>query len=240
VFDSLRTLLLRFLRVPHSPDAPAGSAESTKVFHAGSNFYKWSVIRWAAVQAALLLGLIASDFFFSLTLTRNSRIPMLIRAGLVTWEVFGVVAYLVQFSLTFFALRLGYEMRWYIVTDRSLRIRSGVWGVEELTMTFANIQQITVMQGPLQGVLGIADVQVLSAGGSGGGGAGQKESSGHAGHFRGVENADAIRDLILERLRRYKDAGLGDADEAPTAQAAAQNVLQEARLLHAAINSISR
>jgi uncharacterized membrane protein YdbT with pleckstrin-like domain len=188
------------------------------------------------VQAALALS--AATFgFIRLLLARNVAVPGLVRSGLIVLEGMVVVGFLVQFALTYFALRLAYEMRWYIVTDRSLRIRSGVWSVEELTMTFANIQQITVKQGPLQGMLGIADVQVLSAGGSGGDGPGEKGSSGHAGHFRGVENADAIRDLILERLRRYKDSGLGDAGETQTTLAAAKEVLNETRLLHTAVTS---
>src|SRR5690348_17172143 len=168
MFEQLRDLLLRLLRVPPSPEAPAGSAGSTKVFNAGRNFYTWSVIRWGAVQAAIGLGIGAAIFSISLLLARGARVPGW--AGMVLVAVAAIVAmvFLAQLPLTFFALRLGYEMRWYIVTDRSLRIRSGVWSVEELTMTFANIQQISVQQGPLQRVLGIADVQVVSAGGGGG------------------------------------------------------------------------
>ena len=52
--------------------------------------------------------------------------------------------------LTFALVRLDYELRWYIVTDRSLRIREGVTSLRESTMTFANIQHIAVRQGPLQ------------------------------------------------------------------------------------------
>ena len=41
----------------------------------------------------------------------------------------------------------------------------------------------------------------------------------HLAYFRGVQNAAEIRDLMLERLRRWRDTGLGDPDEA-----AAENV----------------
>ena len=64
-------------------------------------------------------------------------------------------------------MRLDYEQRWYVVTDRSLRLRTGVWSVREMTMSFANLQQITVTQGPLQRLLGLADVRFQSAGGGG-------------------------------------------------------------------------
>ena len=48
---------------------------------------------------------------------------------------------------SFAVLRLDYEKRWYIVTDRSLRIREGVLNVREMTVMFANIQNVSVMQG---------------------------------------------------------------------------------------------
>ena len=51
--------------------------------------------------------------------------------------------------------RLNYELRWYIMTDRSLRIRSGIWSVEEIAMTFANIQDLQITAGPVQGWLGL-------------------------------------------------------------------------------------
>ena len=85
--------------------------------------------------------------------------------------VLGLVALLAfvgQAALTYFSLRLNYEMRWYKVTDRSLRIRAGVWNVHEMTMTFANVQNISITQGPLERLFGISDVRVETAGGGGG------------------------------------------------------------------------
>lgn len=157
--------------------------------------------------------------------------------------------YLGQVAITYAILRLDYEQRWYIVTDRSLRIRSGLWSVQEMTMSFANLQQVALSQGPLQRLLGISDVRVQSAGGGGSdhGPKGQDLSL-HTGVFHGVDNAKEIRDLILERLRLFRETGLGDPDEAkrtsaelPTLPAqtastsstlaAAQELLGEARAL---------
>lgn len=133
------------------------------------------------------------------------------------WIAKGIslVVYLVQLPITYLLLRLDYEQRWYLVTDRSLRLRSGVWSVRELTMSFANLQQITVSQGPLQRFLGLADVCVQSAGGGGAvaGHAGAQYASLHTGIFHAVENAQEIRDLIVERLRRFRETGLGDPEE---------------------------
>jgi len=133
-------------------------------------------------------------------------------------ELAGIAGFLAQLPFTFAAVRLDWELRWYIVTDRSLRIRAGIWALQESTMSFANLQQVEVSQGPIQRLLGIADVRVQSAGGGSGGehGKGAGESL-HTGVFYGVDNAQEIRDLILERLRQFRQAGLGDPDEPHTA-----------------------
>jgi membrane protein YdbS with pleckstrin-like domain len=128
-------------------------------------------------------------------------------------KVVGLTAYLLQLPLTYAVRRLDFEMRWYVVTDRSLRIRTGVWSIQETTMSFANLQQVEVSQGPLQRLLGLADVKVQSAGGSDSQ-HGKSEDDLHTGHFHGVENAHEIRDLIQERLRRFRESGLGDPEEA--------------------------
>ena len=75
-----------------------------------------------------------------------------------------------------------------------------------------------------------------SAGGgsaSGGGNHGGTANS-HAARFAGVDNAEEIRNLIVERLRRYRHAGLG---EAPVDMAsAAVELLAEALALRAAVS----
>ena len=147
------------------------------------------------------------------------------RLGLVILEIFevgGILIFLAQIPVTYAAVRLEFELRWYIVTDRSLRIRSGLVSMQETTMSFANLQQVSVSQGPVQRYLGIADVQVESAGGGGGGEPGHKrDDSLHTGIFHGVNNANEIRDLILERLRLFRQAGLGDPDDHHQAAASA-------------------
>ena len=167
-------------------------------------------------------------------------------------KIFGFVLYLIQIPITYTVRRLDYELRWYMVTDRSLRIRHGVWKISESTMSFANIQQVVVSQGPLQRALGLADVKVQSAGG-GSGGDEHRHGSGedmHLGLFHSVTNAPEIRDLILERLRHFRESGLGDPDEksAPLPMAAASHaapadvlgaareLLAEAKALRAALS----
>jgi membrane protein YdbS with pleckstrin-like domain len=153
-------------------------------------------------------------------------------------KISGFALYLLQIPITYAVRRLDYEMHWYVVTDRSLRLRNGVWNVQELTMSFANLQQVVVSQGPLQRLLGLADVRVQSAGGGGGEHAQASPlHSLHTGYFHSVDNATEIRDLILERLRRFRESGLGDPDEArrhPPADGAATALVHEAGVLAAA------
>jgi len=124
-------------------------------------------------------------------------------------------------------------------------------------MSFANLQQVEVQQGPLQRLLGLADVHVQSAGGGSNHDPrhGQTEDSLHTGIFHSVDNATEIRDLILERLRHFRQAGLGDPDDhhdhavvggvpppreasAPDGDtlAAAHELLAEARALRSALS----
>jgi membrane protein YdbS with pleckstrin-like domain len=169
--------------------------------------------------------------------------------GLRLLEYGAIALFILQIPVTLAATRLEFEQHWYIVTDRSLRIRTGIFQLTESTMSFANLQQVEVKQGPLQRLLGLADVRVQSAGG---GGVQDEKHAGdslHAGIFHSVENANEIRDLILTRLRHFRQAGLGDPDdhhlnEAPTetsrgsddALAAAHELLAEAKALRAAFS----
>ena len=178
--------------------------------------------------------------------------------ALVLVEIFeatGVLLFLAQIPLSLAVLRLEFELHWYMVTDRSLRIRTGILRLQESTMSFANLQQVEVKQGPLQRLLGLADVHVQSAGGAGeyDPHQGRMGESLHTGIFRSVDNADEIRDLILARLRQFRQAGLGDHDDpnlhveaapvlaavtAPPADAlaAAHELLAEARALRATLS----
>ena len=229
--------LLELLRVPPQPAPPEGSAGSVQVFRAGKNYYRWRVVMWASQQLLLLLlGIALLGGLFS-GITRGIPSPM--RQILEVIELAGIAVLLAGAPVTFYLQRLNYRLRWYIVTDRSLRIRHGIWSVEELTMTFANIQDIAVTAGPLQGFLGLADVEVRSAGGGSSGPHGQS-TGGHAARFDGVDNAEALRNLIVERLRQYRDAGLGDPEQALVLAShdplhAAETVLAEVKALRIAL-----
>jgi len=112
----------------------------------------------------------------------------------------------------YFLLRLDYDMRYYLVTDRCLRIRHGALVIQESTFTFANVQNVTVHQGPIDRLLGIANLRIDTAGG---GHATDKQNPfiSHRGLLAGIDNAESVRDQILGLLKAYRDAGLGDHED---------------------------
>jgi len=226
------------VRIPAEPAPPDGSPGSVRIFRAGKNYYRWRILMWAVQHLVLLLSGVALILGFFNFVTRRLLGPM--QDLSIAIEVVALALLLAGMPFTYYLQRLDYRFRWYMVTDRSLRIRSGIWSVEELTMTFANIQDIAVSAGPLQGFLGLADIEVRSAGGGTPGPNGTTLGK-HSARFEGVDNAEALRDLIMERLRHYRDAGLGDGDhQAPVVHEplhAAHRVLAEARALRSAIES---
>lgn len=301
MFDRIRSIVLRVLRVPPEPTPPLGAPGSVRVFRAGANFYHLRLAEWFVAQLGAAFGIAFSVVFLLAVqneiehvraqqahpvttpatapapsstppttaahpVSRSERAltpfrqAVAVAAGLPRWvivvadilKIATVLFFLGQIPFSYAAVRLEYEQHWYIVTDRSLRIRHGLVSMLESTMSFANVQQVVVHQGPLQRLLGIADVRVQSAGGAGEQHDEKKHGESlHTGIFRGVTNATEIRDLILERLRLFRETGLGDFDErrpsaaatphssepavAAAALAAAQEVLTEARALRTAL-----
>lgn len=250
----IERLLLDVLRTPAEPDAPLGAPDSLRVFRASRNYLTYRRLAWGLRQAAALGAIVAyfvvdrfvgmpniAERVFGATADRFWVNAESFWALIQALEIFALFVLLLQMPVTFFMTQLDYHYRWYMTTDRSLRIREGIVQVREQTMMLANVQNVAIRQGPLQRWLDISDVEVRSAGGGGGKQKGPEHNAGgpdlHLCYFRGVSNADEIRDLILSRLRRLRDAGLGDPDDRTAeaeqggAVAAARLLLEEARAM---------
>ncbi|MGI8435470.1 MAG: PH domain-containing protein [Chthoniobacterales bacterium] len=209
MYGSFRTLTEQFLRIPGEPEPPPGDEKSTRLFRAAPRYYYYLLVTWALLTLIVLLVLLPAEILPLLDSVKNSAVHKIPDS----LPVFIVGFMLLQRLFALALLRLDYEKRWYLVTDRSLRVREGVLRIREMTITFANIQNISISQGPIQRLLGIADLRVDTAGG----GAQTSEKKGqenlHSVHFRGVNNAEEVRALINTRLRQLRDTGLGDHDE---------------------------
>lgn len=231
----MKEALLAFLRVPERPDPPPGTEGTLTVFRASKRFLLLSAIVWGIKQVSALFGIVLSLVLLGgglsfvefggleAVLAEVDEVrfgPLSIEGSVADLvgviELFAIAAFAVQLVFSAALLKLGWEMRWYMVSDQSLRIREGLLKLDERTMTIANIQNMAVRQGPIQKLFGLADLEVHTAGGgSGGEGANQGKHTDplHVGRFRGLENAEELRDRIRNALARHRDAGLGDPDE---------------------------
>lgn len=215
MFSAFREWCERWLRIPDDPEPPPGDEARTQRFRAAPNFYKYLLFIWGLKSLGLFAVLAPSTILplIAVLLTKHGNQIAVTISTAVPLIVLAVALLFRLFSLAL--VRLDFEKRWYLVTDRSLRIRDGIMNVREMTITFANIQNISISQGPLQRAIGIADLRVDTAGGSSPSRPHQKgmPQSMHTAWFRGVDNANAIRELIQKRLRELKDSGLGDREE---------------------------
>jgi membrane protein YdbS with pleckstrin-like domain len=229
---SWRNFVLRACRVPHDPAPPPGSPP--RVFRAARNYFTLRVITWVIAQLFGIIGLIVAVSGLAF-----AKLPQPARNVFTVIEIIGLITFATQFFYSLAVLRLDYELRWYMVSDRAIRIREGILTVREKTIALANIQNIAIRQGPLQRLLGIADVEVKTAGGGDVGADHGRKSLAqpmHIAYFRGVDNANEIRDLVREGVRRQRSTGLGDPDERherDDLHAAVATLLDEARKLSA-------
>jgi len=222
MFESIKGALCRLLKIPPEPNDPMGDVASLLVFRASRKYYYYKLLGWllkssAGILVALALtAFIAVQLAFAKPMGQQHSSWLSIELSLAAFLI--VSGALFKTATSFFLVRLDYEMRWYKLSDRSLRIREGLLTVKEMTMTFANIQNISIDQGPIQRLFGIADLKVDSAGGGGGQGRApsQQDSSSapHVAYFRGVDNPNEILTLMRARLKRCQDSGLGHPEEA--------------------------
>jgi membrane protein YdbS with pleckstrin-like domain len=192
-----------WFRVPAEPPSmPATADDELRTFRPDEGFLRYLRFQFwillAIIDGAILLAWIA------ITIAVPWLGALLAIPAFVIAVVPDIIAYI--------AIHLRYDTTWYVLGSRSLRMRRGIWVIRETTITYENVQNIKVTQGPVQRYFGIASVLVETAGGGGGGhqqghgGAGNM----HCGLIEGVADAHHIRDLILTRVRRSTSAGLGD------------------------------
>jgi len=209
IYESIKDRLFSLIKAPtHPPEAPAGSQGSIQTFRAAPNFLRMQLIIWGLGFAGAIVG----ELIFlgvELFLTHGDRD----RTGELALAALLLVITVVGTIIKFFLIRIDYDMRYYVVTDRSLRIREGALLITESTYTFANIQNLKVTQGPLERLLGLSNLIVETAGGASSSGDTHGKSASHEGNLRGITNAREVRDQMLVLLKKYRDAGLGDPED---------------------------
>ena len=159
----------------------------------------------------------------------NPVVGMLLAApALAVAVVPDIVAYM--------ALHLRYDTMWYVMSDRSLLCRRGIWVILEHTITFENVQNVAVRRGPVQYFFGVSTIVIETAGAA----EGEHQDQfavGNKAIMQGIDNPKEVRQLIMERVQRSRSAGLGDERPAPPAAwslehlEALEQILEEARKL---------
>ncbi len=193
-------MVTKWLRVPSEPPWLSGADDqSVCAFRPAEGyleylkFYFW--IGLFAVDIVLVFGWVA-------ILIANPFLGTVIAP--LAWAII-----ILPDIVVYIAIHLRYDTTWYILSDRTLRIRRGIWTIQETTITFDNIQNVSVRQGPIERMYGICDVVVETAGGGG-----SKSEAGpadvHTGLLEGVNNAEEIRQMIMKQWLATKTAGLGD------------------------------
>ena len=201
MYDWLKRLILPWLRIHDSePHPPSGydPHEMLRIERADGGFLRLRLLGWRLY--ALAWGCGVSVVSIAL-LVADWRLSLLV-VPLVAFAI-------VKAAILYVTMRLDYEMRWYVITDRSLLVREGVWNVQEITLTFANAQNVRITQGPLERWFGISTVEVETAGGA----SVEGMDTGHRASLRGLKNPQEVRSVILDLLKKQRTAGLGDPDD---------------------------
>ena len=205
MYGPLKSLALRAMRAPEEPpEAPAGSHASIRIHRASPRYLSYRLLGFW-----ITLGIGAFAF-------AAGAIACLVAGQLIGLLVLSLVSPFLAtfFFVLYFVVRIDYDMRYYIVTDRSMRVREGAVTVKEMTITYANVQNLRVVQGPLMRVFGIWNLEVDTAGGGGAAGPHGAGAKTHSICMAGIENAHEVRDRVLDHLRaRGLGTGLGDLDD---------------------------
>lgn len=207
VYRGVWAVLAQWFRIPaRAPRPPALAGEIAESFRPGPGYLRYLKFKFWIVLLVIDIAIIVPWLIVCVVqpvIGAIIAIPVWILA-----VVPDVIAYV--------GLHLRYDTTWYALTERSLFIRRGLCVLHETTITYENIQNATIHQGPLQRYFGIANLEIRTAGG---GGPVPGAAGGHIGLLEGIAEAERIRDLIMERARRSKSAGLGDesAHATPTA-----------------------
>lgn len=201
MYEWLKSIILPLLRIDaREPHPPAGqsTAEIRRIERAAPGYLRLKLFWWGVYAVAWAFAVVVAS---SLLLAADPRL---------LWLVIPLVAVAIAKAATLYVtMRLDYELRWYVLTDRGLMIREGVWNVKEITLTYANAQNVRVTQGPLERLFGYSTVEVETAGG----GSGENGVTTHMARLPGLSDPHELRDLILAGVRHVGTAGLGDLDD---------------------------
>lgn len=201
-YEGIWGILTSYFKLPKEPpNLPSLEGEQIEYLHPSEAYLRYRKFEfWVLLTivdvclTAVWIGIYVVSPWISLVIT-----PLAL-AIIILPDIFAYIA-----------IHLNYDTTWYVLSDRSMRLRRGVWNLHETTITFENIQNINIQQGPLQRFFGFSNLVVQTAGG---GGAPQGASTMHMGLLVGLSNAQEVRERILARCGKQAGSGLGEESPA--------------------------
>lgn len=194
--------IVRWLHVPAEPPTlPVPAGDAVERFRPSPGFLRylkfWFWLLLWPMDLAILVGWAALLWYH----------PVWAWALAAPAFLIAVVPDIVAYA----AIHVRYDATCYAMSDRSLRIRRGIWVIREMTITFENVQNVLVRQGPVQRRFGVADVIVETAGGAASGPHGEHAAQSlNQGVLEGMADAQRLREIIMAKVRTSQTAGLGD------------------------------
>ncbi|MBK9250227.1 MAG: PH domain-containing protein [Ignavibacteria bacterium] len=177
----IKELIFPLLKIESTtPKIPHGHDRDThlQIVRADKSYLKY-LLFWLWVYAAgLLVG------FVAISIVGMMGLSPLVALILIPIKIILVAKLLLMFIVT----RISFDLRWYIITDTSITVRQGAWTVREITVSYQNIQNVSVSQGPLERYFGFANLQIDTAGSGGAHTHGKGENPNRA-VLRGIINA---------------------------------------------------
>lgn len=125
-------------------------------------------------------------------------------AIMLTVTVVGIALMPIALPLALVLMRRYYERLEIVLTRRDLKVRRGIWNVEEKSVPLEKITDLALYQGPLMRLFEIKGMRVETAG---------QSSQGALVSIVGIKDVDAFRDAVLDQRDRVSDR---QEEEAPS------------------------
>lgn len=141
----------------------------------------------------------------------KNRTPVLrtapIKPAAIRYQMWGTAILLVCMVVTiplipvilpiaYFFTKRYYERLEIVLTRRDLKVRRGIWNVEEKSVPLEKITDLALTQGPLMRLFDIKGMKVETAG---------QSSAGALITITGIEDVDDFRDAVLDQRDRISD-----------------------------------
>lgn len=200
VYQGVWHMLVKCFKVPrHPPSLPVEPGDFCRTFHPSRRYLSYLKMYFWVVLVVIDLAIL------------GSWVALLVWRPWIAWIVAlpALMVAIVPDIVAYVMIHLRYDNMWYVITNRSLRARRGVWVILEHTITFENVQNVYVRRGPIQHLFGISTIVLETAGAT----EGESENPfavGNKAVLEGIDNPEEIRELIMEQVKTTRLAGLGD------------------------------